>query len=172
MYQGEANYLGLSCSANPKGSLCRHLMECLENQTTTPFSSVKKKLTKVRYSECFRVYIAAAASQKTTTRWLNVKCAMNGTTICESILKIVFTSKTVEWFCLHCQLMKWHILTLWIWALKLLVSISSTFLSICMMSAVYFHFNIVYASILKWICKLEIARVGFKWSFIMFKLPE
>ena len=87
-------------------SLCRHLMECLEKQTTTPFSSVKKKSTRVRYSERFRVYIAAAASQKTTTRWLNVKCVVNGTTICESIPKIVFASKTVEWFCLHCQLMK------------------------------------------------------------------
>ena len=65
---------------------------------STPFSSVKKKSTRVRYSERFRVYIAAAASQKTTTRWLNVKCAMNGTTICESIPKIAFTRKQLSGF--------------------------------------------------------------------------
>ena len=34
-------------------SLRRHLMECLERQTITPFSGVKKK---ARYSEHFRVY--------------------------------------------------------------------------------------------------------------------
>ena len=57
-------------------------MECLERQTMTPFSGVKKKSTRLRYSECFRVYTAAAASQKMTKGWLNVKGAMNGTMIC------------------------------------------------------------------------------------------
>ena len=79
VHQGEGNYLGLSCSATPKvGSDCgvfavafvctddttatithqqpslhRHLMEY---QTLSPFSGVKKKSTRLRYSECFRVY--------------------------------------------------------------------------------------------------------------------
>ena len=39
-------------------SLHRYLMECLERQTITPYSDIKnsKKSTRVRYSECFRVY--------------------------------------------------------------------------------------------------------------------
>ena len=62
-------------------SLRRHLMECLERQTITPFSGVKKKSTRLRYSERFRVYCCWCQPEN-DERMVELKGAMNGTMIC------------------------------------------------------------------------------------------
>ena len=139
MYQREANYLGPPCSANSKGgsdcgvfavafatSLCTgdspvtityhqpslrgHLMKCLERQTITAFSGVKKKATSLRYSKHFQVYCCCRQPESDERMVECQGCHEWYHDTCVPIPEIIFTNQTVEWFCPSCRLMKWHIL--------------------------------------------------------------
>ena len=68
--------------------LCRHLMECLERQTMTPISCVNKKSTRLRCSECFRVYCCCHLSE--SDEMVECKGYHEWTMTCVPFPKIVF----------------------------------------------------------------------------------